>query len=424
MSARVRAFAASPRARAAVLAALALAGALAAAGPAAAADAPPGKGFLTAASGRCGVCHPKERVAFERSPHASESMHCTSCHGGDDRAEDAKAAHSGKGWRGRISRQEQPALCASCHSDPKLMQPYDLPVDQYALYLTSEHGRKLKAGDTKVAVCSDCHGDHAILAAADPASSVYVTTIPRTCGSCHGDSTVLRARGMKDVYREYLSSVHARELLDGGNLQSPTCVSCHGVHGAAPAEVANINKVCGRCHTPERRYFLAGPHASGMSRRELGECSSCHGAHAIQASEVERLATGCVACHDTGSAPARVGQDLLADYRSAHHEIEEAESWVARADAVPIATDDFKARVEEARTYLREAMTAAHAVRPDIMANYTVRARSTGAEVSEEIEHELKNITIEKLALLVFWFYVIVTVGILRRFRDRRAPGA
>lgn len=378
-----------------------------------------GEGGVSEASGRCGVCHPKDRVAFEKSPHAREELHCTSCHGGNDRAADEAAAHSGNGWRGKISRQELPALCASCHSDPKKMQPYDLPVDQYGLYQTSAHGRKLKEGDTRVAICTDCHGTHDILSATDPVSRVYVTNIPRTCGSCHGDSTLVRERKMKDTYHAYLSSVHAKALLDEGNLGAPTCVSCHGVHGAAPSDVADVNKVCGRCHTSERRYFLSGPHASGMSRNNLSECSSCHGDHAIGASETERLATSCVGCHDKGQSDAKLGEDLLANYKAAAHEIEEAEKWVVKADAVPIATDDFKARVGEARTYLREAMTAAHAVRVDVMSSFTIRARSTGTEVSEEIQHKLKDITITKLALAVFWFYVIVTIGILRRFRDR-----
>lgn len=386
------------------------------------AQAPAGKeGVLTRSAGRCGVCHPKDRVAFEASPHSREEVRCVSCHGGNDEAIDEKSAHAGNGWRGRISRREVPELCASCHSNSKLMQPYDLPVDQYTVYQTSAHGRKLREGDTKVAVCSDCHGAHDILAASDPMSRVYVTNIPRMCGTCHGDSTLIAERKMKDVYRGYLTSVHAKQLFDAGNLGAPTCVSCHGVHGAAPAEVADVNKVCGRCHTPERRFFLSGPHASGMSRNDLSECTSCHGDHAIQASDPERLATSCVDCHDTGGREGKLGEQLLADYRSAIHEIEKAEKWVEKADAVPIATDDFKARVEEARTYLREAMTAAHSVRLDVMAGYTVRARSTGEEVSEEIEHELKNITVEKLALVVFWFYVIVTLGIIRRFRDQ--PG-
>ena len=112
---------------------------------------------------------------------------------------------------------------------------------------------------------------------------------------------------------------------------------------------------------------------------------------------------------------------MLADYRAALHEIEKAEKWVAKADAVPLATDDYHARVEEARTYLREAMTAAHSVQPDVMASYT-RAGALGGHrgAATELEHELKNMHDRASSLLVvFWFYVLVTVGILRRFRDR-----
>lgn len=384
-----------------------------------AAAAPDPSATVTRASGRCGLCHPSQRVAFEKSPHATEDMRCVSCHGGNDQAFDEGGAHQGNGWRGHLTKQDDPGLCASCHSDEKKMRPYDLPVDQMALYQTSGHGTRLRAGDTKVAVCSDCHGSHDILPANDPSSRVYVTNIPATCGNCHGDSTKVHPKAGHDVYREYLSSVHARKLFDDANRQAPTCVSCHGVHGAAPSEVGDVNKICGRCHTAERRYFLAGPHAAGMARKNMGECSSCHGDHAIGVGNTDRLASGCLECHLKGTKEAAMGDHLLADYKSATAAIAEADAMVAKADAVPLQTDDYRARVEEARTYLREAMTAAHAVQPDVMANFTVRARDVGSEVRKEIDDKLRNILIEKLALVVFWFYVLITVGILRRFRDR-----
>ena len=382
----------------------------------------PSSGPVTRASGRCGVCHPADRVTFEKGPHAAEGLHCTSCHGGDDQAVDEAAAHGGKGFRGRIARQDIPTLCASCHSDEKLMRPYDLPVDQYALYETSGHGQKLKQGDTSVAVCSDCHGAHDDLSAHDPASRVYVTNLPGMCGSCHGDTTRVHGAAAghgPNPYEAYRSSVHAQELFDAGNRNAPTCVSCHGVHGAAPTNVGDVNKICGRCHTAERRYFLSGPHATGMALHSLAECSSCHGDHAIQRRPMDDLATLCVKCHPTGSRDELLGHRLLADYRSASDAIQKAEAQVVRADAVPIQTDDYQARVEEARTYLREALIAAHAVDPEVMAGFTVRARSVGQEVESEVRGKLRNILIEKLALVIFWFYVLVTVGILRRFRDR-----
>lgn len=91
-------------------------------------------------------------------------------------------AHQGNGWRGKITRAQDPAMCASCHADEKVMQPYDLPVDQYSQYQTSGHGKLLAKGDGKVAVCSDCHGAHDVLSAHDPASRTYVTNVPRTRG--------------------------------------------------------------------------------------------------------------------------------------------------------------------------------------------------------------------------------------------------
>ena len=407
--------------RAFTLLAAGLLAALVTAGSAGASARKTPDGKVTKASGRCGSCHPEERVAFEKSRHAVEEVHCVSCHGGNDQTVDEAAAHSGNGWRGKITRAQDPQVCASCHADEQKMQPYDLPVDQYALYQTSGHGKALAKGDGKVAVCSDCHGAHEILSAHDPASRTYVANIPRTCGTCHGDTTLVRERNLKNTYHEYLGSVHAKSLFEKGNVKAPTCVSCHGVHGAMPSDIRNVNKVCGRCHTAERRYFLAGPHANALAAKNMAECSSCHGDHGIEPSETARLGTSCVKCHAKGTKEEALGAALLADYSSADAEIRAAEALVAKADAVPLRTEDYKARIEEARTYLREALTAAHAVSPESMSGYTARAKSVGEEISTELKSKLQNILVEKVFLLVFWFYVIVTIGIIRRFRDADA---
>jgi hypothetical protein len=369
------------------------------------------------ASGRCGSCHPGERVAFERSIHASQDVSCVSCHGGNDGTLEKALAH-GSGFRGRLARTDIPAMCASCHADEKRMRAYDLPVDQYALYQTSVHGQKLRAGDTRVAVCSDCHGPHEILPPTDPASRVYTTNIPRTCGECHGDST--RVGKKAAVYAEYLTSVHARELLDRGNLHAPTCVSCHGVHGAAPPAIGDVNKVCGRCHTAEQRYFLSGPHPAGMAKNNLPQCSSCHGDHGIAPADPSRLATICADCHDDKGKEVQIGKKLLDDYRGAAEAIRLADSTIARAEAVPIQTDDYRARIEEARTRVRESLIGVHSVSPEVVAGFALRAHSLGDEVRQEVAAKLGQIRTNQFLLVVFWFYVIVTVGILRRIRDRQ----
>jgi predicted CXXCH cytochrome family protein len=300
-----------------VLAALLSLGLVAVRGTAVAGDAAAAPARIaTVASGRCGVCHPADRVAFETSPHAREDVHCTSCHGGDDTTDDEKQAH-GKGFLGKIDKAAVPQMCARCHADEKRMRPYDIPVDQYDLYKTSRHGQLLAKGDRQVAVCSDCHGAHDILAVADPMSRVYPTNVPRTCGRCHGDTTLVRQRKIHNTYAEYLTSVHAHQLFDLGNLRAPTCVSCHGVHGAAPPEVGDVTKVCGRCHTTERRYFIAGPHATKMAANNVPACIACHGDHGVDASVVDRLGSNCVKCHEKGDELERIGPKMLADYKSA-----------------------------------------------------------------------------------------------------------
>ena len=88
---------------------------------------------------------------------------------------------------------------------------------------------------------------------------------------------------------------------------------------------------------------------------------------------------------------------------------------------MPIQTDDYRARLEEARTYLREALPAAHNVREETVSGLALRARSVSAEIEHEIYTKLGNLRTRKFVLILFWFYVLLTVLVLRRFRDRGA---
>ena len=379
------------------------------------------QGPVSKSAGTCGTCHPSERVQHEKSAHADEGVTCVSCHGGNDATLDKAAAH-GAGYRGRITKSEEPKLCASCHSDESRMRPYDLPVDQWALYETSGHGKALAKGDTRVAVCSSCHGAHEIRAASDPASPTFVTNIPRTCGTCHGDAKLMGATPHKGmVYPEYMTSIHAQELLTRGNRQAPTCVNCHGVHGATPPAVGDVGKVCAHCHTAERRYFASGPHGTKLAKAGLSECASCHSDHAIQAALPARLDTVCSVCHGADSNEAKLGRTMLADYRGADKELERAAAIIAKADAVPVRTEDYQARLEEGRTLLREALPAAHSVDAALVKTFTSRAQSVGHEIQAEIQHKLDDLRWRKIGLLLFWFYVVLTLLVLRRFREQGA---
>jgi len=376
-----------------------------------------------AGESRCGVCHPDVRVAFERGVHPREGVACTDCHGGNPRTLEVAEAHRGS-FTARRARKEIPKLCASCHADVARMRPYNLATDQYALYQTSRHGQLLAGGDARVAVCTDCHGAHDILPPGDPGSRVARRNVPGTCGRCHGDARLMGAYGKKDdPFADYMKSVHASALLEGGNPRAPECSSCHGVHGVAPPGVGDVDKVCGNCHEPTRRYFMDSPHHDGMKRAGLPECAACHQNHAIARTSAALLGSLCESCHAPGGKEVELGRAMLALYTGAEGEIERASDLVARAEAVPIDVEDYRARLEEARTYLTEALPAAHTLSAGQVEHFTRRSRSIAGEIGSEIDEKLHDLRLRRFGLIVFWFYALLTVAVLIAARRARQGG-
>src|SRR5271169_3639336 len=110
---------------------------------------------------------------FSHDIHSQVGLTCVSCHGGDASSDDPAESMSRKAaWKGKIDRRQIPQLCGSCHSDPVYMRQFNpsMRTDQLAEYHTSVHGKRLAGGDTKVAVCTDCHGVHDLRAPSDPQS--------------------------------------------------------------------------------------------------------------------------------------------------------------------------------------------------------------------------------------------------------------
>jgi hypothetical protein len=370
-------------------------------------------------TGACGLCHPDVRVEHETSVHAREGIACHDCHGGDPGAISTAAAHRGD-FRGVPSRLDLPAACAVCHSDLERMRPYNLPADQYALYRTSGHGVRLARGDDRVAVCTDCHGTHAIRRRDDPQSSVFPRNIPATCGRCHGAGAGGESlEGEANPFVAYLGGVHGQAFIEDNNSSAPHCASCHGAHGAAPPGVGDVDKVCGQCHAPARTYFLQSPHAAAMETAGAPECASCHDHHGIRAATESMLESVCMRCHEAGSPQSEVASAMRTLFRGAEDEIDAARTLVDRAAAIPLYVEDYRARIEEARTSLVQSFPVMHALRVDGVEELTRRARSIAAEVESEVNGKLLERRWRRVGLLLFWFYLILTVIILIRYRRR-----
>jgi len=106
---------------------------------------------------------------WKESLHAQVEVDCVSCHGGDDSAGVARAAHHGMTPVGSGNTAETRLLaakvCGSCH------------VDKYRAFARSTHYRRLVEG-TMAAYCHTCH--------TSVGSRVLTPqTVAATCSRCH-----------------------------------------------------------------------------------------------------------------------------------------------------------------------------------------------------------------------------------------------
>jgi cytochrome b subunit of formate dehydrogenase len=214
----------------------------------------------------CGACHADPALAaaagirlvqpiaaYTASVHArgvargEHAATCSSCHGGHGILPGADPSSP-------VHRENVPATCGACHAEIS------------ATYSASAHGTAAAKGIQSSPVCTDCHGEHAILGPADEGSPVYATNVPRmTCGRCHGDLRVTSKFGMKaDAVAAFEDSFHGLASRSG-SLTVANCASCHGVHDILPSSdprshvhPGQLAATCGACHPGAGASFAIG----------------------------------------------------------------------------------------------------------------------------------------------------------------------
>jgi len=214
----------------------------------------------------CGACHADEKLvkkhgillpgiirAYRRSIHnkalseGKKSATCSDCH-------ESHGLKPRTDPHSRAYRSNIPATCGKCHK--KVTEVYNASI----------HGRALVRGSTDTPNCTDCHGEHDILAHTDPASPVYAAAISKTgCSRCHADERIVRKYGMASgMVQSYLDSYHG--LTDQmGSTTTANCASCHGAHNIFPSSdtrstihPANLKDTCGKCHPGATENFAKG----------------------------------------------------------------------------------------------------------------------------------------------------------------------
>ncbi len=363
--------------------------------------------------------------------HRNMGLGCVDCHGGDPKHGFAEgdadlAMNPAKGYKSPPSRFKVPEFCAGCHSDIEYMKKYNpkLSTDQLKLYKTSVHGKKLYAKrDTKVAVCTDCHGVHGMLPASDSRSKIYHNNIPETCRECHSDEEYMK--GYKylgrqiptDQYDEYAKSVHGVMVLEKGDNSAPACNNCHGNHGATPPNIASVSAACGECHANNRDFFNNSPHKKPWEEMGYPECEQCHDNHYIKPTFDEMIGINnvavCVECHDDDSEGYRVASAMRSSIDSLKLAIFETETIIKKAEHKGVEGGQAGFDLGAAKDNLTMVRSTIHTFNLEKVTEITTSGIKTANEVKTVAEAALGDISTRQIGLAVSLLVVIFVAFML-----------
>jgi len=216
----------------------------------------------------CGACHAnpeflaRHKIPFARPVEAFRlSVHGQAVERGVENAascSDCHASHAilpAREERSLINHWKVPQTCGACHTQIR------------DTYLDSVHGQAVERGVRASPVCTDCHGEHSILAPSEPGSLVNPARVSSvTCGRCHSDERLAARFGLPlDKVPAFEDSYHGLALRAGSQTVA-NCASCHGVHNILPSSdprstvhPANLAATCGSCHPGAGTRFALGP---------------------------------------------------------------------------------------------------------------------------------------------------------------------
>ena len=342
--------------------------------------------------------------AFKEDVHAAAGLTCQACHEGPPGSYRAPP------------RTAIAPLCATCHGDAAYMRRFapQTRVDQLLQYQTSVHGRRMAAGETRVATCTDCHGAHGVRRAADARSPVAPLNVTMTCGRCHGDPALMKAFGREAAApKDWGASVHAGALLRRGDTSAPTCVACHGSHGATPPGVTAVANVCAQCHVREGELFRASPKKDIFDAIGQPECLTCHGNHRIQSPQDTwvGLAEGtvCAPCHDDTSDSGQTIRAVRQELDRLSAAMSEADVLLARAERSGMLVDEGRLALRNARDHQLQSKALLHAFALEPLSMATNeglasarRARDIGDTAMRELQVRQRGLAVATLLVLAF----------------------
>ncbi|MBS4029798.1 MAG: cytochrome b/b6 domain-containing protein [Ignavibacteriales bacterium] len=193
-------------------------------------------------------------AAYEKSVHGrallkgnGKAANCVSCHGSHE-------MKKGSEQTSRVGKSHIAETCSPCHET--IASEYEQSI----------HGIAMKNGVKDAPVCTDCHGEHNILAPTDPNSRVAAGNVSQqVCSPCHSSVKLSDKFGFaSDRFKTFSDSYHGLANRSG-DLEAANCASCHSAHNIKPSSdststisKANLAKTCGHCHKGANQKFTEG----------------------------------------------------------------------------------------------------------------------------------------------------------------------
>ena len=371
-------------------------------------------------------------VLIKNDVHTANGLTCMDCHGGDRTTDDpGEAMNPAKGFIGKPARTAIPKLCARCHSSPDFMRKFrpQQRVDQFELYQTSVHGKRLASGDESVATCIDCHSVHDIRAVKDPQAPVYPVHLPETCGRCHADQRRMAKYGIPTTQlADYQTSVHWNALKIRGDLSAPTCASCHGNHGAKPPQVESVAAVCGSCHVMFAQLYGKSVHEPIFSAASGGGgCIVCHSNHGIHQPSTAMLAgpkAVCSQCHEADTPGGQVAAQMAKWIDGLDSALKDSESVLKRADQYGMEVSEAQVRLGDGRENLVKARLALHSFKPEEVKKPIEAGMAIATETLRAGEAALHEKDVRRMGLavsvLLIGFTILAIWALIRRLEGGR----
>jgi cytochrome b subunit of formate dehydrogenase len=203
-------------------------------------------------------------AAYEHSVHGSALLkgngaaaNCVDCHGSHTIQREREMTST-------VNRANIPATCAKCHG---------VIEKEYA---ESIHGKSALNGNKEAPVCTNCHGEHNILATSNPAAPTAPSNVSQqVCSPCHNSVMLNEKYGIAgNRFQTFDASYHGLAIRSGST-QVANCASCHGVHNIKPSSdstssvsKSNLAVTCGKCHPGANNRFTIGSVHAATERKE------------------------------------------------------------------------------------------------------------------------------------------------------------